>query len=124
LPEGDDICALLVDVLTIECDDPFNTGVRDKLVQAVEGSEKSRFATSRRPDQSSDLAFSDNNMDIFEGLSRTVIKIKPASLYLYDRSWFRHEYTYKNLKPFNELCLKLSDYNLSIKRILSFLKLF
>jgi hypothetical protein len=68
LPERDDIRTRLIDVLTIECDSPFDTSMRDKFVQAVESSEKSRFSTSGGSDQGGDLALSDQNVDIFEGM--------------------------------------------------------
>jgi hypothetical protein len=94
LPERDDIRTRLIDVLTIECDSPFNPGVRDEFVQAVEGSEKGRFPASRRPDQGSDLAFYDLDVDIFEGLGRTIIEMEPSCLHFYSGIGFCHQDTF------------------------------
>jgi hypothetical protein len=90
LPEGDDIPARLINILGVECDSSFNTSVRDEFVQPVESPEKSRFPTSRGPDQSSDLAVLDNDVNIFKGEGRTIIEMESLRLHLCNVVEFYH----------------------------------
>jgi hypothetical protein len=84
LPERDDIRSRLIDILSIKPDRSFNAGVEDKFIQAVESSKKGGFTASGRPDQSSDLALFDNDVNIFEGMEGPIIKIKVLGLHLED----------------------------------------
>jgi len=83
LPERDNIHKGLIDILSIEPDRPFNAGVEDEFIQAVESSKKGGFTASGRPDQGSDLILFDNDVDIFEGLEGTIIEIKVLGLHFY-----------------------------------------
>jgi hypothetical protein len=74
----------MIDILSIEPDRPFNASVEDEFIQAVESSKKGGFTASGWPDQSSDLSLFDNDVDIFEGLEGTIIKIKVLGLHLED----------------------------------------
>jgi hypothetical protein len=114
LPERDDIRTRLIDILTVESNRSFNPNVRDELVQAVKGSKKGRFTASGRPDQGSDLALLDIDVNILEGLDRTVIEIKLFCFHLYDGAGFCHGRTFSELKII-QFCLKLTNYDALIK---------
>jgi hypothetical protein len=84
LSEGDNIRARSINILSIEGDGSFGSRMRDEFIHPIENTEKGRFSTTRRTDQSGDLVRPNGDIDPFEGLSRTIIKIETPCFHLWD----------------------------------------
>ena len=83
MPEVYGIDVGSVNILPVQENRTRNARVRDEIVHPVEGPEEGGLAAARRPDEGRNLFLFDLEVDILQGLKRSIKKIQALGLHLY-----------------------------------------